>query len=150
MENSVETNDAAVKRDFVLIHPDIIEIPVSGSNKPFLKAGRCNKCGQIFFPKRDFCRYCDEEGSIDQIALCSRGVVYASTVVHVDSPVGIKAPYAIGYVDLKDDDHRVFALFTGADPSSIKPGDEVELVIEFIGKNKEQKSILGYKYRPVR
>jgi uncharacterized OB-fold protein len=87
---------------------------------------------------------------MEGIKLSSRGVIYTSTVVHVDSPSGIKAPYAFGYVDMPADNIRVFALFSSVDRDLIKPGQGVEVVIGPIGTNQENKQVIGYTYKPVR
>jgi uncharacterized OB-fold protein len=86
---------------------------------------------------------------MEEIELDGQGVIYASTVVRVSSPAGIKAPYAYGYVDLPANQLRVFALFTGADPGSFVPGRKVEVVLEPIGKDTEGNMVIGYKFRPV-
>lgn len=84
-----------------------------------------------------------------EMELEREGVIYASTVVRMSSPTGIKAPYAYGYVDLPASQLRVFALFTGAEPQSFVPGQEVELVLEPISTDAEGNTVIGYKFRPV-
>jgi len=117
--------------------------------RPALKGNRCGHCGKSFFPKRAVCPECFTSGHMKDVELERQGVVYASTVVRVSSPTGIKAPYAYGYVDLPANQLRVFALFTGADPGSFMPGRKVELVLEPIGTDTEGNTIIGYKFRPV-
>jgi len=86
---------------------------------------------------------------MEEIELDSQGVIYASTVVRVSSPAGIKAPYAYGYVDLPANQLRVFALFSGADPGSFVPGRKVEVVLEPISKDTDGNTVIGYKFKPV-
>jgi len=86
---------------------------------------------------------------MEDVALDRRGVIYASTVVHIDSPAGIKAPYAYGYVDLPANQLRVFALFTGADPTTFAPGQEVEMVLEPLGIDRDGNKIVAHKFRPI-
>jgi uncharacterized OB-fold protein len=85
---------------------------------------------------------------MESIILDGRGIIYASTVVHIDSPVGITAPYAYGYVEMPAYQVRVCGLFTGGDPFSFAPGQEVELVIEPIRLNEQGQQVIGYKFRP--
>ena len=86
---------------------------------------------------------------LEDISLNPRGIIYACTVVHIPSPVGIKAPYTYGYVQIPKNQVRIFALFTGADPFTFKPGQEVELVIEPVRENHQGQFIIGYKFKPI-
>ena len=86
---------------------------------------------------------------MENITLERQGIIYTCTLVHIDSPAGIKAPYAYGYVELPTNRLRVFALFTGSDPALFTPGQEVELVLEPVGTDKEGKKIIGYKFKAV-
>ncbi len=103
-----------------------------------------------FFSAKDGCRHCLDSKGMREVKLSRRGVVYASALISVDSPAGIKAPYAFGYVDIPADGIRVFALFKGTDPALIAPGQEVELVIEPVATSHGQTPVVGYKYKPVR
>lgn len=86
---------------------------------------------------------------MEEMELERQGVIYASTVVRVSSPTGIKAPYAYGYVDFLGDQLRVFALFTGGEPDSFVPGQKVEMVLEPIGAVTGGNAVIGYKFTPV-
>ncbi len=131
-----------------LVQEGLFDYPLVDGKKPTLLANRCKKCGKTFFPKRDICPRCFEEGTLEEIPLDNRGIIYACTVVQIPSPVGIKAPYAYGYVEIPKDQVRIFALFTGGDPSSFKPGQEVELVVEPIRENHQGQKVIGYKFKP--
>jgi uncharacterized protein len=133
----------------VLVQAGLFNYPLTDGERPALKGNRCTQCGKSFFPKRAVCPECFVSGQMEEIELERQGVVYASTVVRVSSPTGIKAPYAYGYVDLPANQLRVFALFTGADPGSFVPGRKVEVVLEPIGKDTEGNTVIGYKYKPV-
>ena len=85
---------------------------------------------------------------MEETTLDRRGIIYASTVVHIPSPVGIKAPYAYGYVEIPANGVRVFALFTGDDPYSFTPGREVELVLEPLEIESQKHKIISYKFKP--
>ncbi len=132
-----------------VVQEGLFHYPVDAGQEPALLANRCTRCGKAFFPKRNLCPHCFEEGELEDIALNRRGVIYASTVVHVPSPVGIKAPYAYGYVEIPENRIRVYALFTGADPFTFKPGKEVELVVEPVRENDKGQKVIGYKFRPI-
>ena len=86
---------------------------------------------------------------MEEMQLDQRGIIYACTVMHRNSPTGIVAPYAYGYVDIPANRVRVFGLFTGGDPSSFAPGQAVELVLEPIKTDPQGKPIIGYKFRRI-
>jgi hypothetical protein len=132
-----------------LIEEGLFEYPIADNQVPALLANRCKHCGKTFFPKRSLCPYCFEKGEMEEIKLARRGIIYACTVVHRNSPTGIIAPYAYGYVDIPVNKVRVFGLFVGSDPSSFTPGQEVELVLEPIKVDHQGKQIIGYKFKPV-
>lgn len=134
----------------VVVQPGLFNYPVADGEKPALLGSRCRKCGKSFFPERSLCPDCFEEGAMESFALDARGVIYAATVVRVPSPVGIRPPYAYGYVDIPANKIRIFAPFTGADPDSFVPGQEVELVLEPVSVNKLGQRVIGYKFKPVR
>ncbi len=78
-----------------------------------LLGGACAACGQRHFPLREHCPRCGR--ALDACSLGGRGTLYTYTVVRVRPPLGLPAPYAVGYVDLEQGP-RVFALL---DPQAI-------------------------------
>ncbi|GAA1512682.1 Zn-ribbon domain-containing OB-fold protein [Nocardioides humi] len=61
--------------------------------------GRCLSCGRATAPATHRCPWC---GAVVEFAdFAPRGVVWASTVVHLDS-AGRAVPRALAYVDLDD------------------------------------------------
>jgi uncharacterized OB-fold protein len=148
------TNQTAKKTEekveaWVPVQKGLFEYPLKDNQRPALKANRCSKCGETFFPKKVICPYCLDQQGLEELTLDGQGTVYSSTVVHIPSPTGIKAPYAYGYVDMVTLKIRVFALFTGDEPTSFTPGRAVELILEPIKLNKEGQEVIGYKFRPV-
>lgn len=127
----------------------LFEEPAAPDGAPALLAGRCRQCGRTLYPRRAECPGCTDGGDVEDVTIGGSGVVYTSTVVRVPSPVGLKPPYAYGYVDLSEVALRVFALFTGADPASFVPGTEVELVVEPLLADAQGRSVMAYKFRPV-
>lgn len=78
-----------------------------------LLGGECTACAARHFPWRDYCPRCGRP--LDACSLGGRGTLYTWTVVRVRPPLGLPAPYAVGYVDLEQGP-RVFALL---DPQAI-------------------------------
>ena len=134
-------------RPWIPVQSGLFEYPVEEGQLPALLANRCTNCGKSYFPKRVFCPQCFDKRTMEDITLDRRGIVYACTVVRVPSPVGIKAPYAYGYVDIPGNQVRVYALFTGRDPASFTPGQEVEVVLEPIRINDQGQEVIGYKFK---
>jgi len=134
---------------WVMVEANLFEYPVPKGKKPALFGSLCTKCDRVFFPQRELCPDCFEEGGMVMKRLDSKGVIYASTLVQIPSPAGIKPPYAYGYVDIPVDKIRIHALFDGTDLATLAPGTEVELVIGPFAVNKQGQNIIGYKYRPV-
>lgn len=130
-----------------VVQPGIFNYPLARDEKAALLANRCKVCGRTFFPKRPLCPDCFTDGEIEDVKLDTRGVIYSSTVVTVPSPVGIKPPYAYGYVDIPTNKVRVFALFSGSDPRAFQPGQEVELVLETVSVTKQKQKVIGYKFK---
>ena len=149
MPDSAKTTTSTRTAGEVPVQAGLFNYPLMDGERPALKGNRCTQCGKSFFPKRAICPECFVSGPMEEIELDSQGVIYASTVVRVSSPAGIKAPYAYGYVDLPANQLRVFALFTGADSGSFVPGKKVEVVLEPIGKDTEGRTVIGYKFKPV-
>jgi len=133
---------------WTLVEEGLFEYPLAEGQPPTLLANRCTSCMKAFFPRRPLCPDCFEKGKMEEIKLDRRGIIYACTVIHRNSPTGIIAPYAYGYVDIPVNKVRVFGLFGGSDPSSFTPGQEVELVVEPIKIDPQGKQIIGYKFKP--
>jgi uncharacterized OB-fold protein len=115
---------------------------------PHLIGTRCTACGSYFFPARADCPHCGEGGRIENRAVSGTGTIYASTVVHVPSPAGLRPPYAIGYVHLDAAPLRVFALFTSVDPRELVPGARVDMVIEPLRVSADGTPLVSHRFRP--
>ncbi|MCX5832034.1 MAG: OB-fold domain-containing protein [Deltaproteobacteria bacterium] len=148
MPTSLAEVEQEIGQEWIFVQSGLFNYPLADGEAPALLANRCRHCSTSFFPKRTICPYCVRQ-DFENITLGKRGVIYASTMVYIDSSVGINAPYAFGYVDIPENKVRVFALFTGDDPSSFLPGSEVELVLGPVGKNDAGKKVIGYMFKRV-
>jgi uncharacterized OB-fold protein len=111
---------------------------------PFLVGATCQSCGFTTLGKRAHCPSCWSEATMRSIPIGRRGVVYTRTVVH-SAPPGFEAPYAVGYVDLKEG-VRVFAhLETGDKAPAI--GDPVELTLVPLRTDKDGRRLTGPRFR---
>ncbi|WP_426421746.1 Zn-ribbon domain-containing OB-fold protein [Bradyrhizobium genosp. A] len=111
-----------------------------------LIAGRCARCGTYSFPRRSICSRCGPGPNVIPAELDGQGRVYASTVVQVPSPVGLKPPYAYGYVDLDAVPLRVFGLFAKTEAKGMKPGTPVKLIAEPLYPDASGRTLLAYKF----
>lgn len=138
-----------LKENQRLIMEGIIKCPSRTFEPPRLLGNKCRSCGTVFFPRRAICPNCFTNDTLTEVELSSKGKIYTYTIVHFPSPAGIEAPYAYGYVDLPENNIRVFSLFTESDPKKLEIGMNVELVIERVRTDKNGTEIVGYKFKPV-
>lgn len=139
--------EAAKPRTSKPFRPGLFE--ESSQDAPKLLTSTCQNCGRSFFPVRTDCPSCVGTGHIVEAAISGTGVIYASTVVHVPSPAGLKPPYAYGYVQLDAAALRVFALFTTVDPHQLVPGSRVEMVLGLLRTDADGNELIAHKFRPL-
>lgn len=118
--------------------------------KPYLIGNKCKACGAISFPKRVMCPACAGEGTIEEIPLSKTGKLYSFTIARV-APMGFKAPYVVGDVELPEG-IRLYSIITGCEPSEdeLKIGMDLELVIEKFLEDENGNDIIGYMFRPIK
>jgi uncharacterized protein len=113
------------------------------------EAGKCGKCGKIFFPPRLVCSSCGGR-SFEKTTLAQTGKIETFTVIHVaPSGFGDEAPYAVGIIKL-DDGVKLTAQIVDCDPKSLAIGDPVRLEFRKVQEDGESGVICyGYKFVPV-
>jgi uncharacterized OB-fold protein len=113
-----------------------------------MEAGKCKKCGEIFFPPRIVCAKCRGR-EFETIKLSDEGKVVTYTVIRVPpTSFADEAPYAVGIIELKDG-VRITAQIVDCGLEQIKIGMDVRL--EFRKLMKEGSAGIlcyGYKYVP--
>ena len=119
---------------------------LTGKNMGHLIGTRCDRCGITFFPSRRFCSNCFQNDLIKEVSLSKSGTLYTYTVVHQGKP-SFKAPYPVGYVDLKEG-VRIFTHLFDVAPEELKVGIEMELVFRNMSEVSDQSSALVYGFRP--
>ena len=118
---------------------------IETSNGGALLANKCKSCGQIFFPKAQFCLSCFQE-DVEEIILNRRGKLYSYVIAHMPS-THFEPPYAAGYVDLPEG-VRIFAPLKMVEGRPFKVGMEMEVVIEKLWQEGD-KEVIGYRFRAV-
>lgn len=116
-----------------------------------LKGSKCEVCGKILFPKRDFCPVCRRQsmGKITEYSVCRTGEVYSYTVIH-DAPDcnnNLK-PYAVVMVKT-DDGAMITAQLVDVDVETIEIGMRVRAVLRKLDADGASGVIhYGYKFVP--
>ena len=133
----------------VPIREGLFHFSPSGVEPPHLLGSRCQKCGQAFFPRKIQCPKCSAR-EMEEIEFSGRGKLHTYTVVH-QAPPGYqgKTPYIVGKIDLPEGE-RVMAPIVQADPSRLRIGMEMELVIGKAFDDPERGEVLTYQFRPGR
>jgi uncharacterized OB-fold protein len=84
----------------------------------------CGGCQNKLFPSTTRCPLCLSE-DVHPVILPREGTLYSFSIVRVDSPQ-LRAPYAIGYVDLPSGP-RVFAHLVGWEDQQLQADIRVQL-----------------------
>ena len=117
-----------------------------------LTASRCRECGEVAFPVNPFCPQCCTETTAP-ISLSRRGHLYSFTVQRFKPPPPYRGPepfvpYGVGMIELPEG-VRVTAVLEESDPSKLRVGMEMELIIAGFFEDEEGNEVLGYKFRAV-
>ena len=132
----------------VPIKEGLFILPSSTKESPCLIGSRCRACGEVFFPRRSFCRNCLGP-DLEEIALGPRGKLLSYTTVRQAPPRYIgEVPYHLGKVELLGGEH-ILTQLADCDEESLEIGMEMELIIDSIGKDDAGNEVLMYKFRPV-
>jgi len=111
---------------------------------------QCEQCGQTYFPSRRNCPHCLDDRSIKQIPLSDEGTLQTFVVASM-APSGYSVPHAQGYIDLSEKGPRIFSLLTDyGESSNLKIGCMMNLKIVRLGKDRENRVIVGYRFRPLK
>jgi uncharacterized OB-fold protein len=96
-----------------------------------LEAGKCKKCGQIYFPPRLVCPEC-KSNQFETIKLNPEGKLLTYTIIRIASDkFSIQAPYAVGIVELNDG-VKLTSQIADVDFDKIKIGMKLKLVFRKI------------------
>ncbi len=121
------------------------------SDDPRLMATKCKKCGDVFFPSREFCSNpkCSSQ-EVEQILLSKKGKLYSYTIQYYQPPKPFVpadpfVPFGIGLVEFPEG-IRVCGQMMDCDPEKdLKLGMDVEMVIDALDDK-----VVAWKFRPVK
>jgi uncharacterized OB-fold protein len=108
-----------------------------------LHGNRCNRCGEITFPEREFCPRCR---STDLAAADLRGPVklLSYTVVH-QAPAGFATPMAVGYGVFPDGDAVVLAPID-APAERLRKGMKLRVIEGVTSTSADGAQMMSYRY----
>jgi uncharacterized protein len=117
--------------------------------KPTLIGSKCQKCGEIYFPKKPkgLCINCRATDMKD-VELSREGKIFTFSKVMIPPAGGFyhgNLPYAYGYVELPEG-VRVQTLFPDADLDNLKVGKKVSLLIDRLCDDAEGNEVVTYKF----
>ena len=110
---------------------------------------RCTRCGEIYFPPRNFCTRCRRRGELEEVQLSGRGEVVSYTVIRTP-PEGFErqAPYVMALVRL-DEGVMLTTQIVDVSPEEVEIGMRVESVFRKIQEDGEAGLIYyGFKFKP--
>jgi len=112
-----------------------------------LEAGKCKKCGRVFFPPRVICSECKSQ-EFEKHKLKDEGKLLTYTIIRVaPSQFADQVPYALGIVELEEK-VRILTQMTDCDLDKISIGMKVKL--EFRKLQEDGKAgIICYGYKAV-
>lgn len=96
-----------------------------------LEAGKCKKCGQVYFPPRLICPECKAQ-EFENIRLNPEGKLLTYTIIRVASDIfSLQTPFAVGIIELKDG-VRLTAQIADIELDKVKIGMSLKLVFRKI------------------
>lgn len=116
-------------------------------DKDYLFGSKCQNCGTLFVGPRLFCAKCSSQGPFSEVKLSDHGELHVFSIIHQATPY-VKAPYAVGVVDLPEG----VAVNTNIEveplPENLKFGMKVKMYTEKVSEDKEGNSYVAYKFKP--
>jgi len=121
---------------------------------PQLIGSRCAACGIVTFPSQESCPRCASTEMAEHL-LPRRGKLWAWTVQGFAPPTPYTGPtgedfepFGVGYVQL-DDEVKVEARLTEADPNALRIGMDMELVLVPQCTDEDGNEVVTFAFQPV-
>ena len=115
---------------------------------PHLRASRCDACAQLQFPTADTCPYCGSAVSTATF-VGPRATLRLFTTVGTRPP-GYRGPvpFGFGVVEIDGTALQVITRLTEADPTRLRIGQPVRLVLEPLCADDDGTSVVTYAFAP--
>lgn len=125
------------------------------ADDPQLISSRCDACGMITFPTQAGCPRCGSTEMAEHL-LGREGTLWAWTTQDFAPPsppyAGLTGdqfvPFGVGYVELPGE-VKVETRLTEADPTVLKIGMQMKLVVVPLGTNDEGDDLMTFAFTPV-
>ena len=121
---------------------------------PRLLGSKCTACATPYFPKSPVCHdpRCGQAATEDA-AFGPNGKLWSYSVQYYPPPPPAKydepyTPYALGLVDLAEG-LRVLGRISTDTPEDVQVGADVELVLERLYGDQNEKEVITWKFKPV-
>ncbi len=112
-----------------------------------LEAGKCKKCGKIFFPPRLICDNCKSR-DFEKVKLSETGKIVTYTTIRVaPEQFNTQVPYNVAIIELNDG-VRITAQVVDCKPEDVMIGKQVKLVFRKI-QEEGSAGIICYGYKAV-
>ncbi len=112
-----------------------------------LEAGKCKKCGKIFFPPRLICSNCKSR-EFEKVVLSDTGKIVTHTTIRVaPEQFSTQVPYNVAIIELNDG-VRIMAQVVDCKPEDMAIGKSVKLVFRKI-QEEGAAGIICYGYKAV-
>lgn len=114
-----------------------------------LTGSKCETCGKIYFPNREFCPECRRAGKIVPFKLARKGEVFSFSINHEYTGFNERmTPYAVVLVK-NDDGVLISGQLVDADLTKIEIGMRVRAVMRKLNEDGEAGVIhYGFKFVP--
>ena len=129
------------------VDPNRLELTNETGTAGVLRGHRCTSCNISVFGLATFCQSCTSS-DLEAIRLDEHGTLYSYTVVRVpprEWPGNV--PYTLGEVELPEGPH-VLAEVIGCESSDLKIGMRMDLAIELVSIQENNKLMSVYKWKP--
>jgi uncharacterized OB-fold protein len=126
----------------------IVDYLVIDDGAPHLVAHRCEKCGALYFDRRNACAKCSGR-SFSKQRLADDGTVRSFTIVHRAAP-GVPTPYVSAIVDLSGGGVvKANLLNVEPSPDHVRFGMKVRLTTTVAGVDDDGTEAVQFGYEPV-
>jgi hypothetical protein len=125
-------------------------------HEPHLLGSQCTACKSYFFPKESF--FCRNPGctgtEFQEVPLSRTGKIWSFTTNHYQPPAPYVSPnpfvpYTVAAVELTEEKMVVLGqVVAGVDPSTLKVGMDVELVLDKLFEDDASEYIV-WKWKPL-
>lgn len=123
---------------------------------PRLLGSKCTDCGTYAFPPQKSCQRCSGINT-EATNLGTRGTLWTFTIQGFppksppfigDADLATFKPFGVGYVEIPGQ-VKVETRLTESDPSKLKIGMEMELVVDVLKTDADGNDIVTYAFKPV-